>query len=109
MPRRPAAKKERAARATRPVQPVAVGSARAVADLDAAVLRPAVLARVGADRLFLAEAVDRELRGLPARGLHRRRDRVAATLAEGHVVVAAAALVGMPVERHARGRTIAQV
>src|SRR5690606_33739984 len=73
-------------------------SAGGVGGLDAAVLRPAVLAGGGAGRALFAVAGHRLLAGRAAIGLQRGRHRVAATLAQAEVVVTAAALVGMAFE-----------
>src|SRR5690606_40455964 len=81
----------------------------AVDQLDAAVLRPAALAGLGADRAFLAVADHAELAGGTAVGLQRGGHGVAAALAQAQVVLAAAALVGIAFQAQARGRAIAQV
>src|SRR5262249_61132887 len=78
-------------------------------DLDAAVLLPAVLAVVLADRTLFAVADGVELAGRGAGGAERAADRVAAALAEAEVVLARAALVGVAFERHARARELVQI
>src|SRR5690606_41383150 len=72
-----------------------------VDDLDAAVLGPAILAGLGADRLFLAVADHRDLAARAAVGLHPGRHGIAAALAGGLVVVPAAPVVArrLPAER----------
>src|SRR6478735_4132439 len=85
------------------------GSLRGVDDFDAAVLGPAVFGRVGAGRALFAVAADHDLGARATVGLHGRRHGVAAALAQALVVFAAAALVGVAFQGHARGRTVTQV
>src|SRR3546814_4560300 len=80
-----------------------------VHDLDATVLGPAILARRGAGRALFAVADHRDLAAGTTVGLQRGRHRIGAALAEAQVVVAAAALVGVAFQGHARGRTVTQV
>src|SRR5690606_22625065 len=82
---------------------------RGIHDLDATILRPAILARLGAGRALFAVADHADLAAGTAVGLQGGRHGVAAALGQAHVVLAAAALVGMAFEVHARGRTVAQV
>src|SRR5207342_1092059 len=80
-----------------------------VDDLDATILGPTILVGVGAGRPLFAIADDGDLAAGTAIGLKCGRDGVAAALAQAQVVFTAAALVGIAFQRHARGRTIAQV
>src|SRR3546814_10463121 len=73
------------------------------------ILGPAILARRGAGRALFAVADHRDLSTGTAVGLQRGRHRIGAALAEAQVVVAAAALVGVAFQGHARGRTVTQV
>src|SRR5690606_26478324 len=82
---------------------------RRVDDLDAAVLGPAILAGLGAGRTLFAVADHGQLATRTTVGLQRRGHRVATTLAQAEVVLAAAALVGVAFQRDARGRTVTQV
>ena len=68
--------------------------------VGAAVLRPAALLGLGADRALLAVGEGAQ----PVAGHAQRAqvvlDRVGAPLAEGQVVLVGAALVGVPLDRH---------
>src|SRR5690606_39483910 len=83
--------------------------ARGVDDFHATVLRPAGLGRLGADRTLFAVAHDFQLPGRTAGSLQGGVDGVPAALAQGLVVGAAAALVGVALQGDAGRRTIDQV
>src|SRR4051812_31206336 len=73
-----------------------------VDDLDAAVLAPARLAVLFADRALFAVADDIELAGRSAGSTHGAGHGIAAALAEAEVVFTRAALVGVAFQRYAR-------
>src|SRR5690606_31859156 len=81
----------------------------AVDQFDAAVLRPAAFATFVADRTLFAVADHAELAGRAAIGLQRGGNGTATALTKRHVVLAAAALVGIAFQAQARGRAVAQV
>src|SRR5690606_30871139 len=83
--------------------------AGAVDDFHATVLRPAALGRLGADRTLFAVAHDFQLAGRTTGSLQGRVDGIAAALAQGLVVGARAALVGVALQGDAGGRTVTQV
>src|SRR3546814_7903524 len=80
-----------------------------VCSSDATILGPSILARRGAGRALFAVADHRDLAAGTTVGLQRGRYLIGAALAEAQVVVAAAALVGVAFQGHARGRTVTQV
>ena len=80
-----------------------------VTDVAAAVLPPAVLGVVGAGGLFLAEAHGLDLALLRAQQEQRLLEALRTALAEADVVLAAAALVGVALDRHPGARVLAQV
>jgi hypothetical protein len=68
--------------------------------MHAPVLRPAALCIFGADRLFLAQTHRLDLVRLPAKKGEHALHAVGAVLTEPDVVLAAATLVGMSLDKH---------
>src|SRR6267378_681614 len=81
----------------------------AIEHVTAAVLRPAVLCMLRADRFLFAQADRLDLILLGAEERQRPLDAVGAALAETDVVLATAALVGIALDQHLRARVLAQV
>src|SRR5207237_3158193 len=79
-----------------------------VKHVAAAVLRPAFLAVLGARRLLLAQAHRLDLVFARAQDREHLLHAVGAPLAQAHVVLAAAALIGIALDEHFRCGVLAQ-